>query len=603
MYPSRVQYKTAVMNEMFPPEQNGGYSFKPVLDNSEPLISAGGNATVFKVIDPNADEYALKLFSDEIQGRFARLNTISKYLESTRVNFFTHFQFVQNLIYVEIPGQPDDKCFFPGVVMKWINGKLLDIKIRELTKNGKKSELRQLAENFKKISLSLLESGIAHGDLKLSNILVNDRLDLFLIDYDGMFLPELKGQGALEKGTPSYQHPKRTEIHFDETIDHFSIINIYLSLLALSEKPDLFEKYNDGDNIIFTKEDFEDPHNSELFRELEQDGVQIRLIYYIRKSLENDSISIENINDLIKGNFPRPQISITHSPKKLVLGQPVTITWETLNTDFLLLDGENQSLNGHFEIRAELNQNLSFSYGTSLDKLTKYYPIKAGAPPQFSKLDASNTDLKFDEPLVLSWKAEHSKRVLLCYDDKEIDVTGEKKYTISKLEKDTIIRFILESDVGDFKAKEEILVKVFFPISLKVRQERNLTFTNRPVKIFIQAENAEVVTLKPGNIDLTGIEQYELRAVDNLSYQIIASNKRYISTFESNIDVLKPPSYNRKIVELPKIRMNFPELSLKLPAINKRNQAISQFDIRGLKINKFLDKFNIFKIDFNKKKS
>ena len=51
IYPNRGQYKNAVLNEMFPSEQNGGYKFIPVIENGEPIIASGGNAIVFKVID------------------------------------------------------------------------------------------------------------------------------------------------------------------------------------------------------------------------------------------------------------------------------------------------------------------------------------------------------------------------------------------------------------------------------------------------------------------------------------------------------------------------------------------------------------------------
>lgn len=112
MYPSRNQYKEAVRNKMYPNEENGGYIFDPIYKNDELIISSGGNAIVFKVKDDKG-EYALKLFSGEVDGRFNRLKVISSYLDNNNDIFFTKFSFIEKLIYVEISGLPDDKCFFP----------------------------------------------------------------------------------------------------------------------------------------------------------------------------------------------------------------------------------------------------------------------------------------------------------------------------------------------------------------------------------------------------------------------------------------------------------------------------------------------------------
>ena len=602
MYPSRSQYKTAVLNEMFPSEMNGGYSFRPVFVKNEPVISAGGNATVFKVTDTTNNEFALKLFADEIEGRFQRLSTISNYINTSKLKFFTHFKFVQGLIYVEMPNNPEKECYFPGIVMKWIQGDTLDIKIKDLVKNNLRNQIKKIAENFRDIAISLLENEIAHGDLKLSNIIVGNNGQLFLIDYDGMYLPELEGQQSLENGTPSYQHPKRTQSHFDSTIDHFSILNIYLSLLILSERPELFEKYNDGDNIIFTKEDFENPGSSELFKELNQDKIQERLIFYFKKAIAEDSISIDNIGDLIKGKFPSPQIEITHSPSDLVIGQSFTAIWTTSNVERLELNGEVYPINGQIEGVAEKNQTLVFAIETPFEKVVKKYAIPVTPAPRLTELKVNSTDLKFDEPLVINWKAENSKKVTLSYEDKEIDVTNDKEHIIPKLKKDTLIHFALQANVGRYSERKELMIRVHFPVKLTVKQERIISFINRPVKLLIEAENAELIILKPGNIDLTGKKEYEIKTGEPLQYEIIASNKRYSESFNSFIDVIKPPSYNRKIIAIPTVNMNIPNLSLSLPKLKSELREWHRPNKGEMRFNKLLDMFNIFKISFKRQK-
>jgi hypothetical protein len=106
----------------------------------------------------------------------------------------------------------------------------------------------------------------AYGDLQNGNVIINRRP--CLIDYDGVYVPGLSvGQGT-ELGHKHFQHPKRSTAAFGPEMDRFSFIVIDLSLNALIEQPSLFSKYSNGENIIFTASDFNDPSQSQLFQEL-----------------------------------------------------------------------------------------------------------------------------------------------------------------------------------------------------------------------------------------------------------------------------------------------------------------------------------------------
>ena len=84
-----------------------------------------------------------------------------------------------------------------------------------------------------------LESlGIAHGDLHPKNIMVyNDQLRL--VDYDCIFIKDFQGQDEPEDGDADCQHPKRKNFVYDQKIDRFSALVIYLGLLAISENIEL----------------------------------------------------------------------------------------------------------------------------------------------------------------------------------------------------------------------------------------------------------------------------------------------------------------------------------------------------------------------------
>ena len=79
------------------------------------------------------------------------------------------------------------------------------------------------------------------------------------------------GSAAPSWGHRNYQHPERSADDYGEYIDNFPSLVIYLSLLAVASDPNLWDFYND-DNLIFTRSDYADPGNSEVFQRLKSSG-------------------------------------------------------------------------------------------------------------------------------------------------------------------------------------------------------------------------------------------------------------------------------------------------------------------------------------------
>jgi hypothetical protein len=146
--------------------------------------------------------------------------------------------------------------------MDWVDGDPLNGFVEKHLKD--KNLLLDLSDKFCVMVKQLRDSHIAHGDLQHGNILITTRLEIKLIDYDGMYIPPFKGQQSMELGHYNYQHILRNPYHFDENLDNFSAIVIYLSLRAIAMNPTLFKEYNNVDKLIFEKRDFVDPKNSRL---------------------------------------------------------------------------------------------------------------------------------------------------------------------------------------------------------------------------------------------------------------------------------------------------------------------------------------------------
>jgi hypothetical protein len=133
------------------------------------------------------------------------------------------------------------------------------------------------------MSQQLHKLDVAHGDLQGSNIKVvgsGAGIDFQLIDYDTLIVPAAHGRKAEASALPSYQHPKRgASRSYSGKEDYFSELLIYLSLLAVAERPSMWSSYPKGDpglkdedrhdkDMLFVKEDFLSERPTAVFKEL-----------------------------------------------------------------------------------------------------------------------------------------------------------------------------------------------------------------------------------------------------------------------------------------------------------------------------------------------
>jgi hypothetical protein len=231
-------------------------SCEPALDRfGIPLVASGNFAYAFKLRDKAAGKVTgVRCFRGLIADRAQRYALISRHLASHANASLARFEFDPEGILI-------GGARFPIVVMEWIEGPTLDLYIGQLIAN--KAALQQLAEEWLAAIDGLRTSQLAHGDLQHGNVIVQEGR-VRLIDLDGMYVPAMRGWNSSEIGHPHFQHPRRDLSYFDGSLDNFSALVIYLSILALAEAPDLWQQFHD-ENLIFTKADFADPGASRLF--------------------------------------------------------------------------------------------------------------------------------------------------------------------------------------------------------------------------------------------------------------------------------------------------------------------------------------------------
>ena len=263
-YPLISEYVEAVRNaeDNFDKLRN----LRPVTDgNGNPVMTGGNFAVVFKMRDEKNDKlYAVKCFLKDQPNRAENYRMIAEELEFVSSSFLTKFQYLDNELFVDSANADGEE--FPVLLMDWVEGTNLDQYIRQHLHDS--YQLHLLAYQFSRLAMWLMPQPFAHGDLKPDNIMVREDGTLVLIDYDGMFVPAMKGQKAREMGSPDFRHPARTEETFNEHIDDFSLASILLSLKVIAEEPPLLEKYGAADRLLFSEKDYRNIHDCQLLKDI-----------------------------------------------------------------------------------------------------------------------------------------------------------------------------------------------------------------------------------------------------------------------------------------------------------------------------------------------
>ena len=238
----------------------------PVLDDhGEPYRSSGAFAVVFKMQDKRTGKYyALKCFTEEQQGRADAYRQIADELDLLDSPYIISVKYMEKELFVDSQCEEDE---FPVLLMDWVDGETMEAYIAANYRN--QSAMSMLSYRFGKMAAWLRTQSFSHGDIKPDNIIVRPDGSLTLVDYDGMFVPSMKGSQSPTIGTRDFSHPLRTVDDFDETIDDFSLASIALSLKAISMNSTLLDTYGASDRLLFSEKDYRTPSNSKVISALQ----------------------------------------------------------------------------------------------------------------------------------------------------------------------------------------------------------------------------------------------------------------------------------------------------------------------------------------------
>lgn len=258
-WPNPSDYQDAIQNPHLcfnDPELKAGTV--ALLPMGLPRVASGNFASVYE-IQTGKKRWAVRCFLRQATDQQRHYTYISQHLHSIWLPFLVDFEYQQQGI--RILGQT-----YPIVKMQWVESIALHSFVKKHLKQPQ--NLLKLAAQWRGLVNSLQGSHLAHGDLQHGNVLVTSKGEIRLVDYDAMYVPGLYGTNCAELGHPNYQHPQRTGTHYDDYLDNFSALVIYVSLRALAVEPALWQDFHTGENLIFSIADFKVPSQSPVFQTL-----------------------------------------------------------------------------------------------------------------------------------------------------------------------------------------------------------------------------------------------------------------------------------------------------------------------------------------------
>lgn len=224
------------------------------------MVIAGSSAVVFHAAIGGRD-YALRCYTREDASTPDRYAALDEYVARTQLDrYVSKVRWVDQAVQVK-GGR------WPVLTMEWIDGRRLNDHVGELAASGDTAALSSLAAQWLTLVSDLQAAEFAHGDLQHGNILVEAAGKLRLVDFDSVWIPPLRGHPApTETGHASYQpYSLNPADHWGPYMDTFPGLVIYLALLALARAPGLWDKLDNGDNLLFERADLAPPHQTEVW--------------------------------------------------------------------------------------------------------------------------------------------------------------------------------------------------------------------------------------------------------------------------------------------------------------------------------------------------
>lgn len=237
----------------------------PVLNkNGNHILRHGAQCAVTKIRYSDGRTKALRMWYSESDSLKNICEHISRYIEQKPAPYLLNMSYISNAIYF-------NNEYYPALLMDWCEGSSL----REYLNNNIKDKRRLgrlksfLIDMFKNMNIRC----ISHGDIHHNNIYVSAAGAPFLIDYDSMYVPSLKGVEDNCLGYSGFQLPNAREKNkfLSYKTDYFSQLIVIMTIECLIQDSGLWLRYYDEDDessLLFRKEDYLNLNKSNIYSEI-----------------------------------------------------------------------------------------------------------------------------------------------------------------------------------------------------------------------------------------------------------------------------------------------------------------------------------------------
>ncbi len=554
------------------PELQGAVAVKKA--NGQPFCYTGGFNMVFQ-LEHQEKKWAFRVWHVPFGANKERFQKIANYLENKHLPYFATFIYDSKGLLVN--GTLQDT-----IRMEWLEGKLLKDFLKENL--YEKEKLLDFAEKFRQMTKTLHENQISHGDLQHGNILIDHQNNIKLVDYDSVCIPEIEGEEEIVSGLKGYQHPSRFKRKKSSlTADYFSEIIIYLSVLALIENSDLWEKYEleNSEHLLFSETDFVNFKKSEIYKDLQNLSETIKNLAFVLDVYTRNPtyLTIQPMEDYhflkldtttkheiltFKPNIPQPlMIQFTTSRTTILEGDEIELNWKVRNASKVYLLDSFEELSKLAGSEADTVETVAargtirkkpiestayvlFCKPVQDDENQQIHPfqiidIEVHQRPEICNFTPSKKDIEQGETVSLMWDIKHAKKAYIWSGGvcNTVKNRGEIKINLSRTAKYKLEILALDNET---KVEKEIEIVVHNKVQIiDFEAIYGDISKNEPlVKLRWNVMNATEIILKSNkdpDQDVSALKEIVITPTKKTKYWIEAANKCFQAKSETlNVD-------------------------------------------------------------------
>lgn len=536
----------------------------------------GGFTAVFPVVVKH-EKWAFRCWHADLGNVRRRFLTIAKAIKESKARYLCDFAYVDEGI--AINGKK-----YPTTRMRWVDGYTLKDYICENVNDATK--LNALAQHFLDLVRDMHSHGFAHGDLQHGNIIVDKHGELYLVDYDSFYCQELKGESDIITGLDDYQHPSRKRnILVNEKLDYFSELIIYLSILAIAEKPSLSAKYNvpDSERMLFSAIDYQDITHSAIYNDLQALSPTIRqlldvLCIYLSKATLDDLEPFDVVMDRLTQS---PEIhSFSTTADSFLKGDAVQLSWDIENYTQVLLNGKDVTADTHIEELADSQTTYTLEVINYQKRISESLHVNIFPRPVIS-FDTDKRKLHKDkgEIVTLTWNVQNAEQCsLMAPDGTNKNCVPKGSVTITPAETCTYTLRTLSLDKRT-TIDTPLTINVYPDAQVEFATDKGYIFPSIPFTLSWKVRYAKRVTLNGKLVKATDTITYDSGIEKDTTYVLRVTDEFGEKDYYLTIKMLPIPQINTILVPTPHINENInittnvptPTLNIRFPQPRLQN--------------------------------